>query len=127
MADSKSAGRWAVWVRVPLRVQGRLGALTGSAERPRAGFCCGERAFGWLLPSPPWQSVRGVVGKGGTCCFMCVVGVVVLWGLRLLGCGWCDNLILAEVAAILMVRDGVVASSKDSKHSLRERPMWVGV
>ena len=33
MADSKSAGRMAVWVRVPLRAQGRLGALTGSARK----------------------------------------------------------------------------------------------
>ena len=42
-----------------------------------------------------------------------------------MGCGWCDNLILAEVTAVLMVRDSVVASSKDSKRSLRERPMWL--
>lgn len=67
----------------------------------------------------------GVVGKGGTCCFMCVVGVAVLWGLLLSGCGWCDNLILARAVAFLMVRDSVVASSKDSKHSLRERPTWL--
>lgn len=78
-----------------------------------------------VAKSPTSVCKMGVVGKGGTCCFMCVVGVAVLWGLRLSGCGWCDNLILAEVAAVLMVRDSVVASSKDSKRSLRERPMWL--
>lgn len=54
----------------------------------------------------------GVVGKGGTCCFMCVVGVAVLWGLRLSGCGWCDNLILARAGAFPMVRDGGLALVK---------------
>lgn len=113
MADSKSAGRWAVWVRVPLRVQGRLGALTGSAARSRAGLLgwflsrdggplpaylplpFGGGRAGWVLSvvnAPVWVAVAksptsvckmGVVGKGGTCCFMCVVGVAVLWGPRL--------------------------------------------
>nr|DAN94576.1 MAG TPA: hypothetical protein [Caudoviricetes sp.] len=54
----------------------------------------------------------GVVGKGGTCCFMCVVGVAVLWGLLLSGCGWCDNLILARAGVLLMVRGGVLVLAK---------------
>ena len=116
MADSKSAGRWAVWVRVPLRVQGRLGALTGSAVRPRAGLCCGERAC-----------------LGGCC--QVLQGSSVLWGraARVVSCVWLVspfvgaapfgvrlvyNLILARADAFPMVRDSVVASSKDSKHSL---------
>lgn len=96
MADSKSAGRWAVWVRVPLRVPGgtsRVGPLSVTSVDSAADVThlkCGERAcLGWLLPSPPRLFV--VLGKGGTCCFMCVVGVAVLWGLRVSfgACGLC--------------------------------------
>lgn len=67
----------------------------------------------------------GVVGKGGTCCFMCVVGVAVLWGLRLSGCGWCDNLILARAGAFPDGKGRRSGFSEDSKRSLRERPMWL--
>lgn len=72
MADSKSAGRMAVWVRVPLRVQGRLGALTGSAARARAGLKCGERAL-----------------FGCGCCQV-PQGSSVLWGraARVVSCVW---------------------------------------
>lgn len=128
MADSKSAGRMAVWVRVPLRVQGRLGALAGSARKgPGPDFCCGERASLWrrLLPSPP--RFFGSLGKGGTCCFMClcVFGVAVCGGCAFRGVASVYNLILARADAFPMVRDSVVASSKDSKRSLRERPTWL--
>ena len=67
----------------------------------------------------------GVVGKGGTCCFMCVVGVVVCGGCAFRGVASVYNLILARACTFLMVRDSEVASSKDSKRSLRERPMWL--
>ena len=54
-------------------------------------------------------------------------------------CGWCRrfvgaaptgvagvyNLILARAGAFPMVRGSVLASSEDSKHSLRERPTWL--
>lgn len=75
----------------------------------------------------------GVVGKGGTCCFMCVVGAVILWGLRLLGRGWCDNLILARAGAFLMVRDvGLVLVNNIATLSVgapyvggvKEEPFW---
>lgn len=76
MADSKSAGRMAVWVRVPLRVQGRLGALTGSAVRPRAGLCCGERAlFGCGCCQVPQGSsvLWGRAARVVSCVCVCLV------------------------------------------------------
>ena len=54
--------------------------------------CFGGGRAGWVLSvvnAPVWVAVAkssmtvckmGVVGKGGTCCFMCVVGVVVCGG-----------------------------------------------
>lgn len=85
MADSKSAGRMAVWVRVPLRVQGRLGALTGSAVRPRAGLCCGERAlFGCGCCQVP-QGSFGFFGEGRHVLFHVCGWCRRLWGPRLRG------------------------------------------
>lgn len=89
------------------------------------GLECGERApLGVAVAKSPTSVCKmGVVGKGGTCCFMCVVGVAVLWGLRLSGCGWCDNLILARACTFLMVRDSEVASSKEIANALCENAL----
>lgn len=97
MADSKSAGRMAVRVRLPLRVPGgssRVGPLSVTSVASVADVAhlkCGERALcGWLLPSPPGPCA---LRKGGTCCFMClcVFGVAV--------CGGCAFL-LGRVACV---------------------------
>lgn len=92
MADSKSAGPCG---RVGSSPTASTGAL-GSAHRfrpkgPRAGLsvvnahCLGVA----VARSPASVCKMGVVGKGGTCCFMCVGGVAVLWGPRPTGGGWC--------------------------------------
>lgn len=65
------------------------------------------------------------MGKGGTCCFMCVVGVAVCGGCAFRGAASAYNLILARAVAFLMVRGGRCGSGKDSKRSLRERPTWL--
>lgn len=92
MADSKSAGRMAVWVRVPLRVQGRLGALTGSAVRPRAGLCCGERASLWggCCQVPRFSLQDGCCGEG--------------WHVLFRVCGWCRRFVGAASFGVRLVR-----------------------
>lgn len=100
MADSKSAGRWAVWVRVPLRVQGvpRPG-LGGTASLPPVafwwresglGFKCGERAC-----------------LGGCC--QVPQGSSVLWGraARVVSCVWlvspfCGGCAFRGVAGVII-------------------------
>lgn len=113
MVDSKSAGRWAVWVRLPLRVQGRLGALTGSAVRSRAGLKCGERApLGVAVAKSPTSVSEGVLWGRAARVVSCVWLVSPFCGGRASGCGWCDNLILARAGAFPMVRGCVVVLAK---------------
>lgn len=59
MADSKSAGRRAVWVRVPLRVQGGSSPGMEGHYQPTSRCFCGGRA-GWIssvVNAPVWVAV----------------------------------------------------------------------
>lgn len=98
MADSKSAGRWAVWVRVPLRVQGvpRPG-LGGTASLPPVAFWwresglglkCGERApLGVAVAKSP--KVLRFFGEGRHVLFHV--------------CGWCRRFVGAAPFGVWLV------------------------
>lgn len=99
MADSKSAGRRAVRVRVPLRVQGRSGALAGSAARPRAGFLVWFFSRGWRaatrLPLVAFGGGRasGVLSvvnapSGGCCQIPHSASALVGRAARVVSCVW---------------------------------------